>query len=174
MNAVARNRRWGLLGLIVVCFLSIPLHFFYDWTGENTFIGLFAPINESIWEHLKLVFWPLLVWWTVGFIFYKKEGLSFNKWFTAAAAAIFLSMFVIVAWYYIWKGALAVESTAVDLSALFIAVSIGQLVAIHVYRVITPRTLYMVLALLFIAVTGAAFIGFTLAPPDFPIFMPPN
>ncbi len=83
-------------------------------------------------------------------------------------------MFVIVAWYYIWKGALAVESTAVDLSALFIAVPIGQLVAIHVYRVITPRTLYMVLALLFIAVTGAAFIGFTLAPPDFPIFMPPN
>lgn len=74
MNAVARNRRWGLLGLIVVCFLSIPLHFFYDWTGENTFIGLFAPINESIWEHLKLVFWPLLVWWTVGLSPTKRKA----------------------------------------------------------------------------------------------------
>lgn len=174
MNAIDRSRKWGLIGLVVVCLLSVPLHFLYDWTGELSFVGLFAPINESIWEHLKLVFGPLLIWWTIGFILYKKEGLSFNKWFSAAAVATFLSMLIIVGWYYIWKGALAVESSAIDLSALFIAVPIGQLVAIHVYRVVKPRALYMVLAFLFFAVVGVAFIMFTLSPPDFPIFIPSN
>lgn len=56
------------IGIVVVCILSVPFHFLYEWLGENTVVGLFFPINESIWEHLKLVFWPLLVWWILGYI----------------------------------------------------------------------------------------------------------
>ena len=28
-------------------------HFFYQWSGENFFVGLLSPVNETIWEHLK-------------------------------------------------------------------------------------------------------------------------
>jgi hypothetical protein len=45
-----------LLGLALV---GTGLHFVYDlW--PNWFTALFAPVNESIWEHLKLLYWPLL------------------------------------------------------------------------------------------------------------------
>ncbi len=37
-------------------------HFLYDWTGNNHIIGLFTPVNESIWEHMKLLFFPMLLY----------------------------------------------------------------------------------------------------------------
>ena len=47
----------------ITAFLTIGLigvisHFIYEWTGENTLAGLIFPVNESIWEHLKLIFFP--------------------------------------------------------------------------------------------------------------------
>ena len=37
-------------------------HFFYDWTGQGALVGLFSPVNESVWEHMKLIFFPMLLW----------------------------------------------------------------------------------------------------------------
>lgn len=36
-------------------------HFFYEWSGGSTAAGIFFPVNESVWEHMKLVFFPFLV-----------------------------------------------------------------------------------------------------------------
>ena len=89
------------IGIVVVCIASVPLHFLYDWVGELSIVGMFTPINESIWEHLKLVFWPLLLWWGAGYlIFRNKKDLSLEKWFTAGGMSIFISMIFIVSWYY--------------------------------------------------------------------------
>ena len=35
------------------------LHFLYEWL-PNAVTALFSPVNESLWEHVKLVFWPFL------------------------------------------------------------------------------------------------------------------
>ncbi len=54
-------RIYHIVGIFVICIASFPLHFSYEWSGESAIVGIFTPINESIWEHLKLVFWPLLL-----------------------------------------------------------------------------------------------------------------
>lgn len=46
---------------LVTCALGVLFHFVYDWTGENAVVGLFTPINESTWEHLKLLFFPMVL-----------------------------------------------------------------------------------------------------------------
>ena len=66
-------KKYSWIGILVVCLASIPLHFLYDWSGEMTIISLFVPINESIWEHLKLVFWPLLLWWGFGYLVFRDR-----------------------------------------------------------------------------------------------------
>lgn len=47
---------------IISCIISIIigtlLHFVYEWSGNNFIVGLFAPVNESVWEHLKLILLP--------------------------------------------------------------------------------------------------------------------
>ena len=49
--------------LILTCIAAIlagcVLHFLYQWL-PNAVTALFSPVNESLWEHVKLVFWPFL------------------------------------------------------------------------------------------------------------------
>ena len=46
--------------ILAVAILGSLNHFLYDWTGGSSFAALFCPINESPWEHLKLLFFPFL------------------------------------------------------------------------------------------------------------------
>ena len=59
-----RNKRLFISTIIGVIFVSAAgtlLHFVYSWTGNNSIIGLFAPVNESTWEHMKLLYFPMLL-----------------------------------------------------------------------------------------------------------------
>ena len=53
------SKRVMILAAIVVFVLGTLAHFVYDWSGQNSFIGLLTPVNESTWEHMKLLFFPM-------------------------------------------------------------------------------------------------------------------
>ena len=48
-------------GILFISLLGCILHSVYDLSGKLIIIGLIAPINESIWEHLKLAFFPTII-----------------------------------------------------------------------------------------------------------------
>ena len=48
-----------IAGILCVSILGTLLHFTYRWSGRNPLIGLIAPVNESVWEHMKLLFFPM-------------------------------------------------------------------------------------------------------------------
>lgn len=50
------------LGILWTLVLGTLSHFFYQWSHENMLVGLFSPVNESVWEHLKLLFFPALMY----------------------------------------------------------------------------------------------------------------
>ena len=50
-----------LLGFMFVSIAGTFLHFLYDITGRNIAAGLISAVNESIWEHMKLIFYPMLL-----------------------------------------------------------------------------------------------------------------
>lgn len=50
------------LGILWTLVLGTLSHFFYQWSHENMLVGLFSPVNESVWEHLKLLFFPALTY----------------------------------------------------------------------------------------------------------------
>ena len=41
---------------ILVLISGVLLHFAYEWSGNNPLVGAFSAVNESTWEHLKLIF----------------------------------------------------------------------------------------------------------------------
>lgn len=49
-----------IFAAIIVSVIGTLAHFVYDWSGQNSFVGLFTPVNESTWEHMKLLFFPML------------------------------------------------------------------------------------------------------------------
>ncbi|MFH5836936.1 DUF6512 family protein [Proteiniclasticum sp. C24MP] len=166
-------RIYHLIGIFVILSIAGPLHFAYEWSGENFFVSLVAPVNESIWEHLKMVYWPTLLWWVLGYaLFRKRSRLSGMRWAQSMAVSIIFGMLVIVLWYYTWAGAIGIEASWVNFSSM-ISVVIGQLLAMHVYRVTKPRWVYFMPGM--IIVVSLAFMSgfFTYYPPSLPMFVSP-
>lgn len=55
-------RPYTLCGIFFVLLTGSLSHFLYEWTGNNFIVGLFAPVSESVWEHMKLIFFPMLLY----------------------------------------------------------------------------------------------------------------
>jgi hypothetical protein len=55
-------KRLSVIGVIFVTLAGTLSHFLYGWSGKNALVGLFAPVNESVWEHMKLLFFPMLLY----------------------------------------------------------------------------------------------------------------
>ena len=52
--------RFQIFSVIFTWILGTILHFLYEWSGDNKIIASFSAVNESTWEHLKLVFFPTI------------------------------------------------------------------------------------------------------------------
>lgn len=50
-----------ILSAIATCILGVLAHFAYDFFGQNVIAALIFPISESTWEHLKLLYFPMLL-----------------------------------------------------------------------------------------------------------------
>lgn len=164
-------QKWILLGIPVLITAGFPMHFVYEWSGNSLLVGIFAPVNESVWEHLKLTFWPMLVWWLSGYFIPDKNGrISANKWFTSCALAEVTCMLVIVSFYYTYTGALGIESLILDIFSLVLGVIVAQVLALHVYKYANPCQNCMYISIIVLVLLAVAFTVFTFNPPHLPLF----
>lgn len=60
------------IGTFLLCFLT---HFLYTWF-PNPFFALFFPVNESIWEHMKMLYTSILLFGVIEFIIIQKCSIS--------------------------------------------------------------------------------------------------
>jgi succinate dehydrogenase hydrophobic anchor subunit len=164
-----------LISIPILFLVSGLLHFVYEFTGRLAVIGAFAPVNESPWEHLKLVFYPVLIWWL---IFYfrgrKKEGWAKEKWLLAAATAVFAAPLTILIFFYFYTGAFGTEILALDISSTLLAIAVGQGLAYHLYKYAKPSKLVSFFSLAVIIILIAMFVIFTFQTPHVPLFRDRN
>ena len=163
---------WEIIGAICIAAFGALLHFAYVYSGYNIWVGLFAPVNESVWEHLKLVLWPMALWWTACYLRapFRRE-LDAPSWFAAALGAILAAQGFIVLAYYFCAGALGVHSTAADIALFFLAAVLGQWAGLRLYQ--RRCALSWAASLAALAALPALFAVCTLAPPDLPLFCDP-
>ena len=94
-------RRSVWVGWIWSIAVGTILHFLYAWSGENRVVGLYSAVSESTWEHLKLLFFPVLVYtvWE-----YLWVGHRWKGYVLARAEGVLLGMLAIVALFYTYTG----------------------------------------------------------------------
>lgn len=164
-------QHWILLGIPILFIVGFFMHYIYEWSGNSLIVGIFAPVNESIWEHLKLTFWPMLIWWIFGYIILgKKYNITASQWFTSCTVAELICSLVVLCFYYTYTGALGIESLILDIFSLFLGIVVAQYLAFHIYKTakFSQNCLYISVAvLILLAVT---FTVFTFAPPHLPLF----
>ncbi|MBU5628101.1 hypothetical protein KQI82_14405 [Oscillibacter sp. MSJ-2] len=64
--------RWELMGFLITVAAGTLLHFLYEWSGGSKAAAAFCAVNESTWEHMKLLFIPLFFFSLVQVIFLWK------------------------------------------------------------------------------------------------------
>lgn len=162
--------RWELVGIVVISVLGSLLHFSFEWADGWKPLGVISAVNESVWEHLKIAFWPALFYGIFEYPFLKKFTDNF---IIAKAGGIYAMPVAIVVLFYAYTTATGREILIVDILIFVIAVAIGQVVS---YKILTKHGLPAWLGKLGLALLIAlaiAFGVFTFFPPELPIFKDP-
>lgn len=154
---------------ILVFLMSFILHFIYQWTGESVIVGAFAPIDESIWEHTKLAFFPLVFLYSVYYLVcFKKTDIDKEKWFTCMLLNIIISVLLIPMLYYFINSGLGIENTFVNIMILLVSLVLGGLISAHFYKY--GRGINFVLSICITVFLVFIYILFTYSKVDLPMF----
>ncbi len=162
--------RYELFGMFFVSILGGLLHFTFELSGFNPIVGTFSAVNESVWEHLKLGFWPILLLTIIEYKFIIKQT---NNFFLGKMVSAFTIILVIPVIFYSYTSITGESIFLIDILSFFVAVIIGQILS---YKILTYKQLPEYskwISLLALAILAIIFIVFTFYPPNLPPFQDP-
>jgi hypothetical protein len=158
-----------LLGIVLIVLVGSALHFTFELSGDNPLVGVFSAVNESVWEHLKLGFWPALLYAVVEYRYLKRKTGSF---FPAKAVGIYLTPLTIVSSFYLYR-AFSEENLAIDILIFILAVAVGQLASYKSMIRKEASKIYTKISIIALILLASLFIIFTFYPPQLPMFQDP-
>ena len=164
-----RSILWQAAGFAVATFGGTLLHFLYDWTGESMLVAPFSGVNESTWEHMKLLFWPLFLFALVQRLFFKDQK---NYWYIKLAE-ISLGLALIPVLFYTYNGVFGKSPDWINIAIFYISAALVFLFERWTFKTDRLQCKYPQLALAAICLIGVLFVAFTFAPPQIPLFQDP-
>lgn len=147
-----------LIVFVIATLAGACLHFLYDLL-PNVVTALFAPVNESIWEHLKLIYWPYLA---AMLIVTGKVGRESRGGWLLTLLIISVVMLIVG---YVYHISLGCDSTAFDIGLYVILMALGFWLP-GLLSSAGKNKISLFLAILL----GAVLILFTFLPPDHILF----
>lgn len=161
-------KRFCVIGFLVTTILGVISHFVYEWTGGNFLVGLFFPMNESTWEHMKLLFFPMLLFALVAG---KKMERQYPCIYNAMFTGILVGLALIPTLFYTYSGILGFFVDWVNIAVYVLSVLVAYIV---VYRVaLTCRNKNPMVLRIVMYVLLVAFMVFSVYPPKLGIFSAP-
>ena len=158
-----------IIGIIFVIVTGTLTHFVYDWSGNNFIVGFFFPVNESTWEHMKLCFFPMLLY-SLYLICMMKD--THPCICSASAAGILSGTFAIPVLFYTYTGILGRNFLPLDIGVFIVSVLIAFR-TVYKLTVSCKVRCYMGLLWIAVAILGLCFVLFTYLPPDIGLFREP-
>ena len=160
---------WQAAGFALATFGGTILHFLYDWTGRSIFAAPFSGVNESTWEHMKLLFWPLLFFSLIQRPFFKNQK---NYW-CIKLAEILLGLMLIPVLFYTYNGAFGKSPDWINISIFYITAVLVFLFERRGFRTTPLHCNHPRLALAILGLIALLFVVFTFTPPRIPLFQDP-
>lgn len=165
MNQV---KRFCILGAVITIVLGVVGHFVYDWTGQNFLVGLFFPVNESTWEHMKLVYFPmLLVTLVAGKLFEEKYPCIYDAMFLGT----FAGLIAVPVLFYTYSGILGFNADWMNIAVYIISILVAYFVVFLVLSECKQRNSKLIRYIYYAFLL--AFMVFTVYPPQIGLFMEP-
>ena len=164
-----RSILWQAAGFAAATFGGTILHLLYDWTGGSILVSPFSGVNESTWEHMKLLFWPLFLFSLVQWLFFRDQK---NFW-CIKLAEILLGLLLIPVLFYTYNGVFGKSPDWINIAIFYISAALVFLFEWWAFQkdrlpCRNPRLAFAVICLI-----GVLFVVFTFVPPQIPLFCDP-
>lgn len=159
-------KRYTIIGILSVLVTGTFAHFLYDWTDKNHIAGLFTPVNESVWEHMKLLFFPMIMY---SLILILKFRNKYSCIISALCFGILAGVFLIPFFYYTYTSILGKNVFVFDISTFILSTVLAFWLS---YKLTLSCKLksYTFLLCILVCVFFICFLLFTYYPPDTAIF----
>lgn len=119
-------KKWKIISVVGIFLISALLHFIYDWF-PNFFTSLFFPVNESIWEHNKIIVGSFFIWAIIEKLYYKKRK---NVIFSEAVSSILCAFLVMIIFTPVYLYILKTQDNMIVTFAIFIlAIIVSQILS---------------------------------------------
>ena len=162
--------RKNLRAFIIISILGTLLHFTYDFFGQNPIIGIFSAVNESVWEHQKLLYFAIIFYSIPEYLLSDRR---IHNYAVATAIGITVAILSIITLFYTYTGIIGFDITFIDIALYYIGVLIFLFVRgiIIKNRFLESGTANRI-AIVYIIILSILFAIFTFFPPKIPLFIP--
>lgn len=162
---------WQLLGFGVTSLGGTLLHFLYEWTGESVLVAPFSGVNESTWEHMKLLFWPMFVFAAVQSFFFRDR----EDFWCVKLRGILSGLILIPVLFYTYNGVIGKSPDFINIAIFFISAAVAYIYETRLFNSDKYRCGSSAQKTSFIAlcVIAALFVVFTFLTPELGIFKDP-
>ncbi len=160
---------WQFAGFVFTGIMGTLLHFLYNWT-DTTVVALFSAVNESIWEHMKILFFPLFFFALFESRYLAKEYPNF---WASKLIGIMAALMLIPTSYYTYTGALGVKADWFNILIFFIAAAVSFIIETRIMKNQKGICISAVAAIIILCAVAVLFFIFTFAPPEIPLFQDP-
>ena len=160
---------WQLMGFAVTSLGGTLLHFLYEWLGEAAWIAPLSGVNESTWEHMKLLFWPTFLFAIVQSIFFRDR----NDFWCIKLRGILWGLLLIPVIFYTYNGVIGRSPDWINIAIFFLAAAVAYLYETKLFWRGTTPCKNPRLALGILCALAILFVVFTFLSPEIGIFKDP-
>ena len=160
---------WQLFGYALTSVGGTLLHYLYEWTGEAVWAAPFSGVNESTWEHMKLLFFPMLFFAVVqSFFFRDREAFWCMK-----LRGILLGLALIPVLFYTYNGVIGPSPDYINIAIFFISAAIAFIFETRRFNNESTVCRHPRIAIGALCVIALLFVIFTFVTPEIGIFKDP-
>lgn len=120
-----------IFGWLLISVSGSMLHFTYQWTHCNWVMGLFVAVNESVFEHMKILSLPVFLFWLISFVvnasyIEKKTYECMMEHVVSANAAIYSGVFVMAFFHLVVSVGFGFEPLEFDITLFVVSAFVAQ------------------------------------------------
>ena len=160
---------WQLMGFAVTSLGGTLLHFLYDWLGSAVWLAPFSGVNESTFEHMKLLFWPMLLFAVVQSFFFRERA----DFWCVKCKGILLGLTLIPVLFYTYNGVIAPSPDWINIAIFFLSAAVAYLYETRKFNKKNTACKHKRPAIATLCLLAALFVLFTFQAPQLGLFKDP-
>ncbi len=159
---------WQFTAFTFICALGSFLHFLYEWTNFTPF-AVFSSVNESTFEHIKILFFPAFIFAIIEWFFFKDYYKGF---WCVKLKGIFLGIILIPTLFYTLSGIFGRLYDFINILIFFASAFASSAYEGKLLSKNEPCK-HSTLAFITLCITAVLFGLLTFFPPKIPLFLDP-